>query len=528
MTDSCFGRTQYLDILVKRVTGLKDGYRQNVALIGDEFVGKTTIMRSFLDSFFDSRFLTVYLEARQETFESFCRRFIGALLYNFLLPSSSNLREDPEFLIEKASSYVPATAEKIRSLLAAVRKHKRDNAFAELLSLPEQLHAESGKFCVIILDEFHNLERLGMKKLYKDWSQLLMVQKNTMYVIASSAMFRARAILSKELSLLFGNFEVVQVEPFDVKTSEQFLDRRFSSTPPEGAVKKFITHLTGGSPYYLSVIADSLDRSPQLLPEVLEGLLFESAGVLNQRFGGWIKRCEETAGGEELVSILCHIAGGCNKIKDVAHMMHRLNREIAPRVAHLVEIDMIRRSGDFLIINDRLFGFWLRDVYRERLSSLTHDLSNQKKIFHERINALLQEFIQHSSKPVPQRMAELFRLFADERIQVERKNIRLDRFREIKPLEFGSSRLRDGLICRSNDSIWILAFSSGSLTEDDIADFSRECKKYRNKMLRKIIVNFSDLDHNSHLKALEEKIITWDLNRVNQILDLYSRPRIIA
>lgn len=526
--ETCFGRTQYLDILIKRTVGLKDGYRQNIALIGGEFAGKTTILRSFLDLFRDSRFLTVYIEPRQESLDSFCRRFIGTMLYNFLLPCSSGLREELDFLIEKSAIYVPQTAEKIKSLLTDIKKHKTDGIFTRLLSLSEQLHTESGKFCVVIFDEFHHLERVGVKKVYKELAQVLMVQKNTMYIISSSAVHNARVILSKDLCLLFGNFEVVQVDPFDVKTSESYLESRFKGAAAENAVKKFLTHLTGGSPYYLSVIADSLVRSPKGLVPVLEELLFETMGSLNQRFDGWMKRYEENAGGQELVSILCQVAAGCNKVKDIAHMMKRLSREIAFRVNYLIETDAIRRSGDFLIINDRLFGFWLRSVYRERLASLTHDLSNQKKVFHAKIESLLKEFVQQSNKPVPQRMAELFRLFGDERIQVERKNLRLDRFREIKPLEFGSKRLRDGLICRSNDSIWVLAFSSGCLTEDDIADFSHECKKYRNKMLRKIIINFSDLDHNSHLKALEEKIITWDLNKVNHLLDVYSRPRIIA
>lgn len=528
MSETVFGRKQYIDILNKRVNGLKDGYRQNIAFVGDEHVGKTAILRGFLDSFCNPRFLTIYLEVRQETAESFCRRFIGAMLYNFLMPGASGLREDLDFLIGKAHAYIPQTVEKIKAVLADVKKPKREGVFSCLLSLPELLHAESGKCCVVIFDEFHNLERLGVKKIYKEWSQLLMLQKNTMYVITSSATFKAKAILSKELSLLFGNFEVVQVEPFDVKTSELYLDARLCGASPVTGSRKFLTHMTGGNPYYLTVIADLLSRPQRTLPQVLEDLLFESSGALNQRFGGWVKRYEDVAGGQDIVQILCNISAGCNKAKDIAHVMHRSIREIAPRVNQLIETDVVRRSGDFLVMNDRLFWFWLRFVYRERLASLTYDLANQKKLFRSRIEVMLQEFVQQSNKPVPQRMAELFRLFSDDKIQMERKNLRLDRFREIKPLEFGSKRLRDGLICRSTDSVWVLAFSSGSLTEDDIADFSRECKKYRHKVLRKIIVNFSDFDRNSHLKALEEKIITWDLNRVNQIFDVYSRPRIIA
>jgi len=125
-------------------------------------------------------------------------------------------------------------------------------------------------------------------------------------------------------------------------------------------------------------------------------------------------------------------------------------------------------------------------------------------------------------------LTELLRQFGDERIQIERKKIRLNHFREIKPLEFNNRNLKEGIICRSNESLWIFAFKYDFLTEDDIAEFSRECKKYRHKLQRKIIVTFRDIDQNSRLKALEEKIWTWDLNSLNQIMDLFSKPRIIV
>jgi hypothetical protein len=37
-----------------------------------------------------------------------------------------------------------------------------------------------------------------------------------------------------------------------------------------------------------------------------------------------------------------------------------------------------------------------------------------------------------------------------------------------------------------------------------------------------------DIDANSRLKALEEKIWTWDLNNLNHMMDLFAKPRIIA
>jgi hypothetical protein len=141
---------------------------------------------------------------------------------------------------------------------------------------------------------------------------------------------------------------------------------------------------------------------------------------------------------------------------------------------------------------------------------------------------MIQEFLSSAKKPIIERVWELMRLFENETIQFEKKRLKLSHFREIKPLEFNNKALRSGLICRSNDSLWILGFKYDSLTEEDIAEFSKECKKYRHKLQRKIIIALQDVDANTQLKALEEKIWTWDLNNLNQILDVFSKPRVIA
>ena len=163
--DSFFDRKNYLEILEKRVIALKDGYRQNIAFIGEEQVGKTAILHKFLNGFLDNRFIMLYVEARPEPLPLFCRRFAGVLLYNFLSSADVSLKEDLEFLLEKSCPYIPRTVAKIRSILADVQKRKKEGVFVELLSLTAIIHQETGKFCVVMFDEFLNLEALGVKSL---------------------------------------------------------------------------------------------------------------------------------------------------------------------------------------------------------------------------------------------------------------------------------------------------------------------------------------------------------------------------
>jgi hypothetical protein len=452
------------------------------------------------------------------------------LLYNFLLNSNIALREDLDFLIAKSQKYIPSTVRKIRLILNATAKRRTKNIITQLFSLCDEVHKETGKHCVVILDEFQNLETMGVKELYKEWSKLLILQKTTMYIITSSMKFKTKLILSKNLSLLFGNFEVIMVDPFDIGISEEYLRHSLKGLDLNRHLRSFLVNFTGGYPIYLEIISDAILKSAVTpLSSILENLLFDASGVLNQRFSNHIKRFTDSACGKDYISILHLIASGNNKINDIAHILHKQRKDLNARINHLLELDTISRSADFLKINDRVFGFWLRFVYQEKMNSLTFDSKNQKIKFRDRIEGIIQEFLMNTQKPLTERMSELMRLFENELVQVERKRIRLSHFREVKPLEFHTARnLKDGLIGRSQDSLWIVALKDDLLTEDDISEFSRECKKYRHKAQRKVIVTLKEIDQNTRLRAMEEKIWAWDINSLNQMLDLFSQPRLIA
>ncbi|MCX5710685.1 MAG: hypothetical protein NT060_01755 [Candidatus Omnitrophica bacterium] len=73
-----------------------------------------------------------------------------------------------------------------------------------------------------------------------------------------------------------------------------------------------------------------------------------------------------------------------------------------------------------------------------------------------------------------------------------------------------------------------MCFKREQLSEDDITEFARECKKFRHKLQRKIIITLNDIDSNARLRAMEEKIWAWDINNLNQLFDAFSKPRVIA
>ncbi len=522
-------RREYSDVIEKRIRDLKLGYRQNIAIIGDELCGKTTLIHYILNDLCDNYIVPVYLEARPEGLDSFCRRFTGVLLYNFLSNSAAPLKEDLDFLIKKSAKYLPQTAEKIKAIFTALAKRKKINIFTELLSLCDSLNQESGKFCVVIFDEFHNLESLEIKGLYNEWSRLLVTQKNTMFIITSSAKSKTKNILGKNLSLLFGNFETLAIEPFDIAASEIYLKRKLAGITLIPGEKNFLVHFTGGCPFYLKVISEALlAASGNNLAQIMENLLFDASGILHQRFSNYLKRFLDSPRSQDYLAILNAIACGQNKQKELAAKLHKTKSEIESRLEFLTETDAISRNADFLKINDRVFGFWLKFVFQEKVHSLTFNAKNQKDFFRKNIQDLIQDYLISSQRPLIDRIQEVLHMFENDTLQLERKKIRLNRFREIKAIEFNRANLKHGLIGRSGDCVWIIAVKNETLRETDIAEFAKECKKYQHKTQRKVIISLCDIETNAHLRAMEEKIIMWDLNNLNQIFDLFSKPRLIV
>jgi hypothetical protein len=336
-------------------------------------------------------------------------------------------------------------------------------------------------------------------------------------------------VLARNLSLLFGNFEVVTVEPLDIRVSSGLLDKALRQTEISPVLKNFLVNFTGGYPLYIDVFGTAISKAHhQDIVLVFEQLLFKSTGILNQRFQNILQRFSGVQCCAEYVKILYLVACGHNKIKDVAHMLKKKPAIVRQRAAFLIENDVLVRNGDFLQIPDRVFNYWLKFVYRAKFESLTFDAVNQRLSFRKNIEAMVHEFASLSNRTVTERVTEMVRMFSDDRIQVEKKNLRLTHFREVKPVELGNRSLKEGLICRSRDCAWLIGVKHDVLTEEDIASFSRECKKYKSRLERKVIVALQGVDQNSRLRALEEKIWTWDLNRLNQMLDLFSKPRIVA
>ncbi|MDD5424113.1 MAG: ATP-binding protein, partial [Candidatus Omnitrophica bacterium] len=300
-----YGRSDILALLRKRADGLRSGYRQNVAVIGPAYCGKTSLIYRFT-SFLNSKDLVpVYIEVKDKGLPSFAEKFASTLLYRYL----------------DRTDKVSRTAKAVNAVELLAKSGKGVKAFRAALELPAIAFAETGLKPVVMIDEFDKLDGLGIQDIFAELGKYIMVQKDTMYIVTSSRIKQAREILSEKLSLLFGNFEVCELGTFDINEACGFIDSRLSSRklPPE--LREFVASFTDGHPFYMDSVLLSMEkRAGNLaaschkdeLVNTFTETLFDSKGILNQHFSVVITEFEDLD--RRMTSVLLALSSGAKKL----------------------------------------------------------------------------------------------------------------------------------------------------------------------------------------------------------------------
>ncbi len=530
-----FGREEVLDLLNKRVGALKEGYRQNIALTGQSLAGKSSIILHFLNTIKDEGFTPIYVEVVNEPFRSFSNKFIATMLYNALKGLGEHVGTDMGALLERSQDLLPKTYLAIKGVNSYIERGEFDEAYSGLLGLTSILKEETGFPCIVILDEFDNLERLGVKNPFLSFGKVIMVQKDTMYIVSSSRNSAIKKIISEKLSLLFGNFEVIKVSNFDIETSNRFIDTKLAGFEVDDDMKKLLIDLTDGNPFYLGSIMVSakriaIEHMSSYIDDAVIGssileLIYNANGVIHQYLLNFILDLLDTKYKDSYTAILVAIANGRNKQSEIARAVKTKQGEISKSLGRLSELGLISKNGVFYRIDDTMLVFWLKYVYERRRSLLVDGIFDKTELFREDVRSYIANFVRETGCHHLARLTELFNLFSNELIEIESKHIRLPHFTKVEAKVFQESRSFIACSCRGN--LWIVQPYEYKVGENDIINYIRDVKALGHKISNKVIIPFRDMDENAKLLAKELKISIWDLSTVNAILNFYGKRRII-
>lgn len=536
LENNFFDRRSILDLLKRRVIDLKEGYRQNIAFLGDRFIGKSAILRKFIADLDDDDIIPIYLDLDNKDFDYIFLKFTSSLLYRF--SKSKKITEectDLPLLMESTKRFIPQTIEEIKKIKASLAKGRQNEAYRDMISLPEVFTLESSKFCVIILDEFHHLEELMIANVFQELGKKIMTQKRCIYLLASSCGPAAKKILSEKLSLLFGNFEVVPVGAFDAKTSQEFIASNLKGMRMNESLRNFLVDFTGGHPFYITIICQELlnlaaiHRQGEvflpLLSQAIENVIFNRWGLLSRHFEFMLNQLEAGRQHGFASKLLIALANDKHKLEDMEKELLAKKSLITPRINRLIELNTIIKNGTFYHFREKLFKYWVKYVFQKRLQAIDGACEHQRRQFKEEVNSLVHNFQMISQKDLSSRLVELLSCFDNESLQLNGRKYKLPLFQQIVPLrdEKGFNMIK----AITSDGVWFIIFKEGNLQEQDVNIFLAESKKFPEKPQQRIVVSLCELDANARLKALSEKMWVWSGEELNALLNLYGKPYIV-
>lgn len=531
-----FGREEVLGTLQKRVTALKGGYRQNLALAGPMLTGKSSILRHFLNSVKDPDVLPIYVELFGEDFNAFSRRLMATLLFQYLKGEGIKGESDLEGLKTLAQRRIPDTVHCVEHVIKALKAKKNDAAYEALLGLTTVFKTETGKNCIVILDEFHNISNFGLKKPYQTFGKFIMVQKNTMYIVSSSQKTLLKEILSKKLSLLFGNFEVLEVGGFDNQTARCFLTDKIKGMEVSDTAIDYLIQLCQGNPFYLEVLATKFVdlakhkheryNAKECLLDALASLLYQSNGIFNQYFTNNINFFTEKKSRRSYIQVLVALSKGKSAMKDINAELGKADKELGEKLSRLQHMDLIHNSGVFYRITDKLFEYWLRNVYSIKADSVVDDMDIKYLEFKHLMEKDYNEYRDFHAKRVDAVIAGLFAKFRGEKAHVSMHDRILPRFESVDTRELGKGFYE--ITGRVNGKIWLCRVKNMDMADErDITSLLGVRGTEKTKIARKVFIPLKGIEHNAFLLAKEQNIWVWDTKQLNEMLRLFGKYEIV-
>ncbi|MCK4858967.1 MAG: hypothetical protein KAS87_00215 [Candidatus Omnitrophica bacterium] len=557
MEKSFFAHKETLDLLNKRISNFEDRYRQNIAIIGKEGSGKTFLLFHFLNLFFSREkkrkteerkkaILPVYLELKKGgNFEHFAIQFIKKFLFYFLgtkieLQQKADFKLD--FLLRQSKKYFPLATADIVRIKNYLKDKKIDSAYSLILKLPHLLTQESNTKLVILLDEFHYLGHFKIASPFSVLAKEIVIQKDVLYILTSSAVNLSRKILSQKLSLLLGNFEVIKVEPFGFGETEEFFKQDNPWITISSLCRNFLIAFTDGHPAYLKAISKRMKIVVQekrvshisftSLQKCLYEELFLEDGRINQLLSERINNIKSRHF-DNFICILFSLAEGDKKIAEIAKKTGEKRKNISKFLSHFLEKDIIRKNGLLYGFKDSLLKFWLNNSYRLKREDLSFGLEYAKKEFLERTEKAFLDFSSENKRDLSERVKDLLDCWRNEILLINNKKHKLPHFVRVQSLQDLSRSSKQNkevyLVAQAKNRSWVGKIEKRKVGPKAISEFIENCKKvnHKYKIARRFLIVLKGIEIDAKILAKEEKIWILGIKELNFLLDFYGKSKIV-
>lgn len=535
-----YTRQQVRQTLNKRIDSFQLGYRQNIGILGNAGLGKTKLLHQVYNAYSkENQVICAFLQADSLDFQQLVDIWMGSLLTAYLRYRKKSIEgpNDCNVLIESCEMDLPKTTKLMKGILKQLQRRKFEGLVEALFSLTQVMYQETGRDILLIIDEFQHLEKLPANDPFALLGKEIMVQTHTFYLVASSKKEHAKEIFREKLSLLFGNFEVVELRAFGFEETQDYLNSHFPKTKFTEYQKQLLIVLTDGEPLYLDLICDRLkfyispvaDQmiSDPLIFLTLQEELYNFKGRIHLLFENRLQSAVRNARDVSacLKTLIC-ISKGKHKLSEISASIGRTKNETKRFLQKLIQEDCVNKRGDFFLIEDSLFCFWLSEVFDRK----SHSYAPSDKRASEELYSSLQEVMEkvnhHAKLSMTARIEKVIREFRGDTLEWEEIKCKFPQFTEV--LHRQTSGRFDGLEAKNEKCRWICQIANQKVQEEDVLNFMSDLKRLKKRVHAKVIFCLQGVEQNARLMAQDSKIKLYGVRDINLFLRVHNLPQIIT
>ncbi len=517
-------RKRELDLLVRRIEGHSRGFRQNVAILGMPYIGKSFILSQAIKSS-PLSIISAVVDVRNTDPTFFARSLFSSLLSSLLRNSVRIIDDDFEDMLEASKQVIPNCIRDIKELFSLDWERDFYTGFDRMFDVLEKIIKETGKRLVLAFENFEALEEFPCKDIFDILAGEIISKKDIMFILTSSSIGRAKDILDFDLSLLFGNFERIEVEPLKLNTGKDYVYSLLPEEVPDN-ITKFILAFTGGNPFYIRLICDEMLAIYRIekdlwhcLIQAVYKLVFSPYGILYQHF--WSESSALSDGPHSPSMPVFLLA--TTKESNIETMHRRFNwkrQHLLHKLNVLRKKGIVYRDHNNLFFQDELFAFWIKYVYRYRVEKVNIDPDSEFSRAEYILRREIANFIEKESLDVNRRLIKLFNSLSEEFILLP--DGKRHRFYEVKDIicfeeGFCAVLMKKGFK-------WAFMFRH-QWSEDDMFDFVEKVKA--DKYHRVIAISKERFVSPVKVIAKQKKVWLWGIETVNYLFEVHNLGEII-
>ena len=508
-----------LHILDKRLNAFPQGYRQNLAILGDD----NEEIAYLLDNYFKSNKIAdiIYIrtQAKHIDRKSFFKGIVFSILSEYL-----KKEETLDNLLQFNESLLPLTVEFAKDIL----KRASSPSFLDVLEFVNKFINESSRKCVFIIENFLGLRNL-FPNFHQDFSKFIILQNNCMLILSDINSRDCEKTLYSDLNFLFGNFEKICIDENNFLNSYVSFRNSFSDSTCSPFLISFFANILGANAIYHNLIKQvlskhfSADSQEDSIVHTLEEAIYTKETYFFQRFIKKINSIEDNfRNPAALIKILISISEGYIREGELASLRVFDSKSLRVKLLKLCDLNYVENLGDIYKIRDPLFSFWLSHVFKLMFTVPVFDSERCSCLFRKKTQSTILLFKEDFYKEKIKRVLELFGSFKNDVLWLGKDRYKLPLIEKSRLVSYPQTRMH--FLIGEGREIVFVGIKEARVEDTDMLDFMEKGSAIKGKNVKKIFISLDVFSSSAKLIAKNNKFIAWDINEVNNLCRAYNKP----